>query len=228
VLIDGKAIQLHPLVCAAFNADFDGDQMAVHVPLSTEAIAECKVLMLSSNNILLPASGKAIAIPSQDMVLGLYYLSKEKEGAKGENKLFASTDEIVMALDQGIVTHQTRIKTLVDGKAIFTTAGRMIVKSILPDFVPENLWNRVLKKKDIGNLVDYIYKIADTSLTAEVLDNLKALGFKYSTDAGISISIDDINVPKEKEELIKEAKEKVKNIQQQAQSGLLTERAREI
>ncbi len=226
LLIDGKAIQLHPLVCAAFNADFDGDQMAVHVPLSTEAIAECKVLMLSSNNILLPASGKAIAIPSQDMVLGLYYLSKEREGAKGENKLFASVDEIVMAIDQGVVTHQTRIKTLVDGKAIFTTAGRMIIKSILPDFVPEYLWNRVLKKKDIGNLVDYIYKVADTSLTAEVLDNLKDLGFRYSTDAGISISIDDINVPREKEELIKEAKEKVKNIQQQAQSGLLTEQER--
>ena len=226
VLIDGKAIQLHPLVCAAFNADFDGDQMAVHVPLSTEAIAECKVLMLSSNNILLPASGKAIAIPSQDMVLGLYYLSKEREGAKGENKLFASIDEIVMALDQGIVTHQTRIKTLVDGKAIFTTAGRMIIKSILPDFVPENLWNRVLKKKDIGNLVDYVYKIGDTYETAQVLDQLKDLGFRYSTDAGISISIDDINVPKEKEALIKEAKEKVKNIQQQAQSGLLTEQER--
>ncbi len=225
-LIDGKAIQLHPLVCAAFNADFDGDQMAVHVPLSTEAIAECKVLMLSSNNILLPASGKAIAIPSQDMVLGLYYLSKEKEGAKGENKLFASINEIMMALDQDIITNQTKIKTLVNGKAIFTTAGRMIIKSILPDFVPENLWNRVLKKKDIGNLVDYVYKIGDTYETASVLDSLKDLGFKYSTDAGISISIDDINVPKEKEELIKEAKEKVKTIQQQAQGGLLTEQER--
>ncbi len=226
VLIDGKAIQLHPLVCAAFNADFDGDQMAVHVPLSTEAIAECKVLMLSSNNILLPASGKAIAIPSQDMVLGLYYLSKEKEGAKGENKLFASIDEIVMAIDQGIITYQTKIKTLVNGRAIFTTAGRMIIKSILPDFVPENLWNRVLKKKDIGNLVDYIYKVADTYETAEVLDNLKALGFKYSTDAGISISVDDINVPKNKAKLIEEAKQKVRTIQQQAQSGLLTEQER--
>ena len=223
VLIEGKAIQLHPLVCAAFNADFDGDQMAVHVPLSTEAIAEAKVLMLSSNNILLPASGKAIAIPSQDMVLGLYYLSKEKEGEKGENKLFASTDEIMMALDKGIIGYQTRIKTLINNKAVFTTAGRMIIKSILPDFVPEDLWNRVLKKKDIGNLVDYVYKVADTYETAEVLDNLKDLGYKYSTDAGISISIDDINVPENKAKLIEEAKQKVKTIQQQAQSGLLTE-----
>ncbi len=223
VLIEGKAIQLHPLVCSAFNADFDGDQMAVHVPLSTEAITECKVLMLSSNNILLPASGKAIAVPSQDMVLGLYYLSKEKEGEKGENKLFASTDEIMMALDQGIVNYQTRIKTLINNKAIFTTAGRMIVKAILPDFVPENLWNRVLKKKDIGNLVDYVYKIADTHDTAEVLDSLKDLGYKYSTSAGISISIDDINVPESKSELIEDAKNRVKVIQQQAQSGLLTE-----
>lgn len=226
VLIDGKAIQLHPLVCSAFNADFDGDQMAVHVPLSREAIAECKVLMLSSNNILLPASGKAIAVPTQDMVLGLYYLSLEKESAKGSNKLFGGIDEIMIALDAGILDKQAKIKTVIDGRLIHTTAGRMIIKSILPDFVPDDLWNRVLKKKDIGNLVDYIYKIGDTYATAEALDALKNLGFKYSTDAGISISVADIIVPEKKEELIKESKQKVLEIQKQFAAGLLTEQER--
>ncbi len=225
-LIDGKAIQLHPLVCSAFNADFDGDQMAVHVPLSREAIAECKILMLSSNNILLPASGKAIAVPTQDMVLGLYYLSKAKENAKGANKLFANIDEIMIALDADVVEIQTKIKTVVDGRIIFTTVGRMIIKSILPDFVPEELWNRLLKKKDIGNLVDYIYKEADTYATAEILDSLKDLGFRYSTDAGISISVTDIIVPKGKEELISAAKKRVREIQQQFGAGLLTEQER--
>ncbi len=226
VLIDGKAIQLHPLVCSAFNADFDGDQMAVHVPLSREAIAECKILMLSSNNILLPASGKAIAVPTQDMVLGLYYLSLEKQNAKGENKLFSGIDEIMVALDAGVLEIQAKIKTVIDGRLVHTTAGRMIIKSILPDYVSEDLWNRVLKKKDIGNLVDNIYKIGDTHDTAEILDNLKALGFRYSTDAGISISIDDINVPPNKAEVIAESKRKVLEIQQQFSAGLLTEQER--
>ncbi len=226
VLIDGKAIQLHPLVCSAFNADFDGDQMAVHVPLSREAIAECKVLILSSNNILLPASGKSIAVPTQDMVLGLYYLSLEKENAKGANKLFSGIDEIMIALDAGVLETQAKIKTVLGGRLVHTTAGRMIIKSILPDFVPEDLWNRVLKKKDIGNLVDHIYKIGDTYATAEILDALKNLGFRYSTDAGISISIDDINVPENKAQVIKESKQKVLEIQQQFSAGLLTEQER--
>ncbi len=226
VLIDGKAIQLHPLVCSAFNADFDGDQMAVHVPLSREAIAECKVLILSSNNILLPASGKSIAVPTQDMVLGLYYLSLEKENAKGANKLFSGINEIKIALDAGVLETQAKIKTVLGGRLVHTTAGRMIIKSILPDFVPEDLWNRVLKKKDIGNLVDHIYKIGDTYATAEILDALKNLGFRYSTDAGISISIDDINVPENKAQVIKESKQKVLEIQQQFSAGLLTEQER--
>ncbi|RUM66311.1 MAG: DNA-directed RNA polymerase subunit beta' [Sulfurospirillum sp.] len=226
VLIDGKAIQLHPLVCSAFNADFDGDQMAVHVPLSREAIAECKVLLLSSNNILLPASGKSIAVPSQDMVLGLYYLSMEKDGAKGENKLFANIDEIMIAIDSGVVETQTKIKSVVDGKIVRTTVGRMIIKSILPDYVPEDLWNRLLKKKDIGALVDYIYKVGDTYDTADILDHLKDLGFQYSTMAGISISIDDIIVPEDKQEIVNESKAKVIEIQQQFSAGLLTEQER--
>ncbi len=226
VLIDGKAIQLHPLVCSAFNADFDGDQMAIHVPLSREAMAECKVLMLSSNNILHPASGKAIAVPTQDMILGLYYLSLEKSGSKGENKLFATINEIMIALDSDIVEIHSKIRTLDNSKVITTTVGRLIIKSILPDFVPEELWNRKMKKKDIGILIDYIYKEAGTFETAELLDELKKLGFKYSTEAGVSISIDDIIMSDKKEEHINSAKKRVRDIQQQFSGGLLTEQER--
>ncbi|MBE0497462.1 MAG: DNA-directed RNA polymerase subunit beta', partial [Campylobacterales bacterium] len=222
VLIEGKAIQLHPLVCSAFNADFDGDQMAVHVPLSQEAIAECKILMLSSMNILLPASGKAITVPSQDMVLGLYYLSLEKVDAKGSNKIFANADEVAIAIEMDALELHAKIKTQIDDKSVFTTAGRLILKSMLPDFVPENLWNKVLKKKNIGALIDHVYKIGGFGITAEFLDNLKNLGFKYATEAGISISIDDIRVPKSKKKYIDDAKKKVREIQQQYGAGLLT------
>jgi DNA-directed RNA polymerase subunit beta' len=225
-LIEGKAIQLHPLVCAAFNADFDGDQMAVHVPLSDEAIAEAKILMLSSMNILLPASGKAIAVPSQDMILGLYYLSLEKADVKGAHKLFSNVDEVLIAYEQETLDLNARIRTVVDGGIVTTTVGRLILKSIMPDYVPENLWNRVLKKKDIANLVDYIYKHSGIQLTAEFLDNLKDMGFKYATHAGVSISVDDIKTPEAKGRIVREAKEKVYEIQKQFAAGLLTEQER--
>jgi DNA-directed RNA polymerase subunit beta' len=225
-LIDGKAIQLHPLVCAAFNADFDGDQMAVHVPLSAEAIAEAKILMLSSMNILLPASGKAIATPSQDMVLGIYYLSLEKNSVVGSNKLFANVDEIRIALEQGALDLHARIRTRVDGRMITTTVGRLLIKDILPDFVPVDLWNRVMKKKAINALVDYVQKYGGIAVTASFLDNLKNLGFKHATAAGVSISVDDVIVPQEKPELIAASKAKVKEIQKQYEAGLLTEQER--
>jgi len=225
-LIDGKAIQLHPLVCSAFNADFDGDQMAVHVPLGDEAIAEAKVLMLSSMNILLPASGKAIAVPSQDMILGLYYLTLEKSEVRGEHKLFANVEEIEIAFDQEALDLNARIRTVVDGKIIRSTAGRMILKSIIPDYVPEKYWNKILKKKDIGALVDYVYKIGGINDTAEFLDDLKDIGFKYATKVGVSISIDDIKIPELKETRVAEAKALVKEIQQQFGAGLLTEQER--
>lgn len=183
VLIDGKAIRLHPLVCAAFNADFDGDQMAVHVPLSQEAVAEAKVLMMSSMNILLPASGRAIAVPSQDMILGIYYLSLVKDGVKGEHKLFTDVNEVKIALDMGQIDLHAKIRTKLEGRVISTTVGRLIIHEILPSFVPMNLWNKVLKKKDIGALVDYIYKEAGYEVTPRFLDNLKNLGFKYATYA---------------------------------------------
>ena len=225
-LIDGKAIQLHPLVCSAFNADFDGDQMAVHIPLGDEAIAEAKVLMLSSMNILLPASGKAIAVPSQDMILGLYYLTLEKSEVKGEHKLFANVEEVEIAFEQGALDLNARIRTVVDGNIVRSTAGRLILKSIIPDFVPEKYWNKVLKKKDIGTLVDYVYKIGGISDTATFLDDLKDMGFKYATKVGVSISIDDIKIPDLKEQKVAEAKKLVKEIQQQFGAGLLTEQER--
>ncbi len=225
-LIDGKAIQLHPLVCSAFNADFDGDQMAVHIPLGDEAIAEAKVLMLSSMNILLPASGKAIAVPSQDMILGLYYLTLEKAEVKGEHKLFANVEEIEIAFDQAALDLNARIRTVVDGKIVRSTAGRMILKSIIPDYVPEKYWNKILKKKDIGTLVDYVYKIGGINDTAGFLDDLKNIGFKYATKVGVSISIDDIKIPDLKEPRVAEAKALVKEIQQQFGAGLLTEQER--
>lgn len=225
-LIDGKAIQLHPLVCSAFNADFDGDQMAVHIPLSQEAIAECKILMLSSMNILLPASGKPVAVPSQDMVLGLYYLSLEKIGVKGEHKLFGNIDEIMIAIDANELDINAKIRTVVERRVLHTTAGRLILRSVLPEFVPANLWNKVLKKKDISTLIDCVYKECGIGFAATFLDNLKNLGFEYATKAGISISAADIIVPQDKEKLVNVAKNEVKKIQAQYDQGLLTEQER--
>ena len=223
VLVEGKAIRLHPLVCAAFNADFDGDQMAVHVPLSQEAIAECKILMLSSMNILLPASGKPVAVPSQDMVLGIYYLSLEKPGAKGTNKIFANVDEVMLAVEANALDIHAKIKTMIDRRIIFTTAGRLIIKSILPSFIPDHLWNKIMKKKDIAELVDYVYKNGGLEISAEFLDNLKNLGFESATKAGVSISVSDIIVPKSKASLVEEAKKQVREVQNQYGAGLLTD-----
>ncbi|MEA3290202.1 MAG: DNA-directed RNA polymerase subunit beta' [Campylobacterota bacterium] len=226
ILIDGKAIQLHPLVCAAFNADFDGDQMAVHVPLSQEAVAEAKVLMMSSMNILLPASGRAIAVPSQDMILGIYYLSLQKEGVVGEHKIFANLNEVMMALELNKVDIHARVRTVIDGQLVTTTAGRLIIHSILPDFVPLDLWNKVLKKKDIGTLVDFIYKHGGYEVTPKFLDNLKNLGFKYATSAGVSISVDDIKIPDTKAQRVAASKKEVIEVQKQFNQGLLTEQER--
>ncbi len=213
-------------MCAAFNADFDGDQMAVHVPLSDEAIAEAKILMLASMNILLPASGKAIAVPSQDMILGLYYLTLVKEDVVGQHKLFANVDEIMIANEQGGLDLNAKIRTVINSKIINTTAGRVILKAIIPDYVPESYWNKVLKKKDIGALVDYIYAHSGISHTSAFLDDLKDIGFKYATKAGVSISIDDIKVPEPKYETVAKAKEQVIEIQKQFGKGLLTEQER--
>jgi DNA-directed RNA polymerase, beta' subunit len=177
-------------------------------------------------NILLPASGKAITVPSQDMVLGIYYLSLEKSDSKGANKIFASVDEVMIAEEAHCLEVHSKIKTMIDGKTLFTTAGRLIIRSILPDFVPENMWNKVLKKKDIANLVDYVYKNGGLEVTAGFLDRLKNLGFRYATKAGVSISIADIIVPDSKQKYIAEAKKKVREIQNQYGAGLLTDSER--
>ncbi len=225
-LIDGKAIQLHPLVCSAFNADFDGDQMAVHVPLSSAAIAEAKVLMMASMNILHPASGKAIATPSQDMVLGIYYITLEKNGVVGSNKLFSNVDEVNIAIEHKALDIHAKVRTRDNGRVIYTTAGRLLLKAILPDFVPADLWNRVMRKGAIGELVDYVQKHGGIGVTAGFLDKLKDLGFKHATESGVSISIDDIKIPDAKKAKITESKNRVIEIQKQYEAGLLTEQER--
>jgi DNA-directed RNA polymerase beta' subunit len=227
-LIDGNAIRLHPLACSAFNADFDGDQMAVHVPLGAEAISEAKTLMLASTNILLPASGKAIAVPSQDMVLGIYYITLEKHGLPGENKLFGSVDEMEIAMAHGALDIRSRIRSRIDGQIVHTTPGRMVIQSILPKElkISSSLWNRTMKKRDIGALVDAVYKEGGVAVTAGFLDRLKNTGFRYATKAGISISAGDIVDTSEKAEFIAEAKEAVKKVQMDSDKGILSDQER--
>ncbi len=220
VLVEGKAIKLHPLVCPPFNADFDGDQMAVHVPLSVEAQIESYVLMLSTQNILSPAHGKPITMPSQDIILGAYYLTQIVEGSKGEGKLFANEDEAILAYDLGKVDLLAKIKVKKDGKLIETTVGRLIFNQILPEgfrFV-----NEPLDKKKISKLISEIYEQFGNEITAETLDKLKALGFEYAARAAVSISIDDLVVPKKKWEIVRKAEEAAEKVWKQYVDGIIT------
>jgi DNA-directed RNA polymerase subunit beta' len=232
-LIEGKAIQLHPLVCAAFNADFDGDQMAVHVPLSLEAQLEARVLMMSTNNILSPANGKAIIVPSQDIVLGLYYLSIMKEGEPGEGKLFGSIGEIESALEAGVVTLHTKIKARyetvdADGKpirsTIDTTPGRMKLAEVLPKHpkVSYKLLDQTLTKKEIGNLIDNVYRFCGQKATVIFADRMMQLGFKEAARAGISFGMADMVVPKAKETLVEDTRKRASEYEQQYADGLIT------
>ena len=220
VLVEGKAIRLHPLVCAAFNADFDGDQMAVHVPLSFEAQLEARVLMLSTNNILVPSSGRPIAIPSQDMVLGCYYLTKTRKGEKGEGKIFHSADEALSALDFGYVSLHTMIKVRMDGQLVDTTAGRIIFNNCLPKDIP--FFNDVAKKGQLEDLVHQTFWLCGNTECIDFLDRLKALGFEYATLAGVTVSIDDLVVPEEKNRLLSVAEKQVGKIQKQYERGFIT------
>jgi len=222
VLVEGKAIKLHPLVCTAFNADFDGDQMAVHVPISLEAQIEARVLMMSVNNILSPASGKPIAIPTQDMVLGIYYLTKKKKGAKGEGKVFSSPDEVRIAYDAGVVEEHAEIKVRRDGTYIDTTVGRVILSEILPEGIDFSMINKEMTKKEVGKLIEYCYKRLGKKATVILLDNLEKLGFKYSTHSGTSICIGDMHIPVKKAMIIKEAEQAVMDVQRQYSEGLIT------
>ncbi len=232
-LIEGKAIQLHPLVCAAFNADFDGDQMAVHVPLSLEAQLEARVLMMSTNNILSPANGKAIIVPSQDIVLGLYYLSLMKEGEPGEGKLFGSIGEIEAALEAGVVTLHSKIKArfeTVDSEnkpvrlTIDTTPGRMKLAELLPRHpkISYKLLDQTLTKKEVGNLIDNVYRFCGQKATVIFADRIMQLGFREAAKAGISFGMADMVVPKAKETLVEETRKRAAEYEKQYADGLIT------
>ncbi|GGZ03333.1 DNA-directed RNA polymerase subunit beta' [Novosphingobium colocasiae] len=234
VLIEGKAIQLHPLVCSAFNADFDGDQMAVHVPLSLEAQLEARVLMMSTNNILSPANGKPIIVPSQDMVLGLYYLSLDRTGEPGEGMKFADMAEVHQALFTGAVTLHSKIEARVPQtdengdqymKRFETTPGRMLIGECLPKShtVPFDVINKVLTKKEIGDVIDQVYRHTGQKDTVLFADAIMALGFRNAFKAGISFGKDDMIIPDSKDALVNETKELVADYEQQYQDGLITQ-----
>jgi DNA-directed RNA polymerase subunit beta' len=234
VLIEGKAIQLHPLVCSAFNADFDGDQMAVHVPLSLEAQLEARVLMMSTNNILSPANGKPIIVPSQDMVLGLYYLSMDREGEPGEGALLSDMAEVHQALQAGAVTLHTKIVARVPQtdekgneylKRFETTPGRMLIGECLPKShtVPFELVNRLLTKKEIGDVIDQVYRHTGQKDTVLFADAIMSLGFRNAFKAGISFGKDDMIIPASKDAMIGETKSLVADYEQQYQDGLITQ-----
>jgi DNA-directed RNA polymerase subunit beta' len=222
VLIEGKAIQLHPLVCTAFNADFDGDQMAVHVPLSIEAQVESRVLMMSTNNILSPANGKPIIVPSQDIVLGLYYMTRERPFALGEGQRYGSTDELWLAWEAREVDLQAAVKVRIDGKMVDTTVGRVLLAHYCPKVLPFQNFNKVMKKKDISNLIDECFRVAGNKATVLLTDKLKDVGYRFATIAGISIGIDDMTIPPSKITLLGDADSKVSEIDSQYQEGLIT------
>ena len=246
ILVEGKAIKLHPLVCTAFNADFDGDQMAVHLPLSVEAQAECRFLLLSPNNLLKPSDGGPVAVPSQDMVLGIYYLTQERPGAIGEGKFFKSVNEAILAYENKVLTLQTRIKvrvakkmpdgTVLEGN-VESTLGRFLFNEILPQdlgFVDRSIPENALKlevdfhvgKKQLKQILEKVINTHGATKTAEVLDDIKSTGYKFSTRAAMTVSISDMTVPPEKPELIAQAQETVDHITKNYKRGLITEEER--
>jgi len=224
VLIEGKAIAIHPLVCPAYNADFDGDQMAIHVPLSEQAKAEAKDLMASTLNLLKPSSGAPIAAPSNDMILGCFYLTSAEKGLKGEGKVFSSCDEAIMSYGLGFVDLRAIIKVKINGEFCETTVGRIIFNQILPpDF---EFINKTLEKKSISSVIAMCFEKYGHQKTAELLDEIKNIGFHYATISGITVSIDDIHIPSKKDELIKEAEKQLNIVSNQYQKGLITEAER--
>jgi DNA-directed RNA polymerase subunit beta' len=224
VLIDGRAIQLHPMVCTAFNADFDGDQMAVHVPLSYEAQLEAALLMLSSHNILSPQNGSPIVVPTQDIVLGCYYLTKFKEGEKGEGMLFSSSEEVIIAYNSKTVGLHAKIKVRIDGQLIETTTGRVIFNQIVP--AEMGFFNQLLIKKTFGGFIGQMFMKMGNKVTARFLDDLKDIGFRYATAGGLSVSYADMIVPEEKENLINKANKKVESILNEHEQGVITDAER--
>jgi DNA-directed RNA polymerase subunit beta' len=245
ILVEGKAIKLHPLVCTAFNADFDGDQMAVHVPLSIEAQVEARVLMMSVNNILSPANGKPILVPTQDMVLGIYYLTKERKGALGERKFtqeeieklkdpaerikadlqgrYESSQDVRMAYDAGLLSEHARIKVRMNGGFVDTTAGRVLFSEIAPSEITFDMINKDMTKKELSKIIEYAFKKAGKRKTVVFLDNLEKLGFHYATNSGISICMADMHIPSRKAPMIHQAEQEVMEVQKQYSEGLITQ-----
>ena len=224
ILIDGRAIQLHPMVCTAFNADFDGDQMAVHVPLSYEAQLEASLLMLSSHNILSPQNGSPIVVPTQDIVLGCYYLTKLKDGGKGEGMVFGSAEEVIIAYNSKVIDLHSKLKVRIDGQFIETTTGRVIFNQIVPKEM--GYFNQLLIKKTFGGFIGQMFMKLGNKVTAKFLDDLKDLGFRYSTAGGLSVSYGDMIIPEEKEALIQKANKKVEAILNEHEQGVITDAER--
>ena len=223
VLIEGKAIQLHPLVCAAFNADFDGDQMAVHVPLSIEAQMEARVLMMSTNNILSPAFGKPIIVPTQDIVLGIYYMTRKRIGALGEKMRFSGVEEVRCAYDHDIIELQSVIFVKYKGKSYETTVGRVLLYEIIPDEIPFEYINKTIAKKDLAELIDVSFRSCGKKATILLADSLRSMGYRYATQSGISICVDDMVIPDSKKTLIEKGNTQVRNIEEQYSEGLITD-----
>uniref|UniRef100_B8DLM8 DNA-directed RNA polymerase subunit beta' n=1 Tax=Nitratidesulfovibrio vulgaris (strain DSM 19637 / Miyazaki F) TaxID=883 RepID=B8DLM8_NITV9 len=223
LLVEGKAIQLHPLVCSAYNADFDGDQMAVHVPLSVEAQIECRVLMMSTNNILSPANGSPVIVPSQDIVLGLYYMTVERSFEKGEGMAFCAPWEVVAAYDSGSVSLHARVKVrMEDGKTVDTTPGRILVWEVLPKGVDFEFVNCTLTKKNIARLVGAAYRDAGTKAAVILCDRLKDVGYEYATRAGITIGVKDLRIPSKKKAMLEASQNEVDDIERQYRDGIIT------
>jgi DNA-directed RNA polymerase subunit beta' len=222
--IEGSAIKIHPLVCTAFNADFDGDQMAVHVPLSPEAIIEARTLLLSTNNIFSTANGSPLAAPAREIVVGCNYLTKEKSGCLGEGKIFSSFDEVLLAYDSKKVDLHAKIKILLENKIIETTVGRVIFNSVLPKGF--GFINKELKKKELSDIVTECYKKFGNAETVILLDKLKDIGFEYATKSGLTICVDDMKIPTEKKDLINQARKEVEKIYSQYRQGVITDNER--
>jgi len=222
LLIEGKAIQLHPLVCTAFNADFDGDQMAVHVPLSIEAQTEARALMMSTNNILSPATGKPVIVPTQDIVLGIYYMTRERPFCKGEGSIYASPDEVERALEAGHTELHARIVCRIRGRREETTVGRAILSTILPEQMPFSSINRELTKKEVGKLIEDCYRIAGNKATVLLADRMMIMGYTYATKSGASFALDDVVIPESKADMVAKTEAEVREVQQQYADGLIT------
>ncbi|WP_462136873.1 DNA-directed RNA polymerase subunit beta' [Candidatus Mycalebacterium sp.] len=224
VLVEDRSIRVHPLVCPAYNADFDGDQMAVHLPLSIEAQAECRTLVMSTNNILSPAHGKPVILPTQDIVLGIYYMTKDSAHSKGEGKYFSSPEEVIMAYDSGHIGIHTLMKIKINDELVETTVGRVILyDEAIPKTIPFKMVNKPMNKGEVENLVDTCFRKNGGKETVVMADRIRTLGFKYATKSGISISINDMEIPESKEKIVEEAREEELKVHGQYSQGLLTD-----